>query len=187
MNETKKMNSNRRSFFLRGSAAVGAGLVSASAGATTLLFDSSRPLKEQVEQLQQQLKTLEDRQAIRQLMSAYSILVEQDAVAETPELFTADGEIFPDKNTDVETVTAFHLEPNVGQDLIDISEDRQSASAVFHCRAEISQPISGNTTVEVMAKEQGMNATRRQVQGKVGIACRKEGGRWKINRLEFIS
>lgn len=202
----KNMNTiktNRRAFFVRSSAAVGAGLAATSAAASGLMFDASLPLKEQVAHLQHQLTLLEDREAIRQLQLAYTTLVEKQAYTAVAELFTPDAKIsqgdtrFRDKqaelffaavdqahNSEVRQ-TALRLDDPLQQDCIAIGADGQHADAVFHCQVEISVPHTDNSSLADMARLQGQYASSRWIKGKFNMAYRKVGGQWKISRLEF--
>ena len=85
-----EFDKSRRSFILKGAAALGAGLTSASAGAATL-FDSSQTLQDQMNQLQEKLCSLEDREALRQLHLIFITLLENKAYEAVVDLFAEDA------------------------------------------------------------------------------------------------
>src|ERR1700722_9501690 len=86
---TDKANRSRRSFFLRGGAALGAGV---AAGATTLISGASTA-PDQLHQLRRELDHVGDREAIRQLQLAFTTLVESQAYEAAAELFTENADL----------------------------------------------------------------------------------------------
>ena len=87
-----EINGSRRSFFLKGTAALGAGLASASAGAAGL-FDSPQTLQQQITQLQQKLSKLEDREALKHLYLAFTALLENRNYGAVVELFAENASV----------------------------------------------------------------------------------------------
>src|SRR5687768_13798220 len=81
-----KGKSSRRAFFLKGGAVLGTGVATA-VGAAVITPDTAKPLEEQLKQLRQQLGSLEDREAIRQLHLAFTKLIENQRYEAAAQLF----------------------------------------------------------------------------------------------------
>ena len=198
------INTSRRSFFLKGGVAVGSGLAAATAGAATL-FDSSLPLQEQLAQLHLQLGALEAKAAIRQLHLVFSALVENQAYATVVELFADDasvtmyGETFTGKQQGVRQLfveqygtqkapalhTAFQQDQSQQLDQVSVSADRQSASATFHSRVQVSKPLTEQSVLAQMARQQGMSASSAWENGKFVVDYTQVDGQWLIRNLQY--
>lgn len=198
------INASRRNFFVKGGVAVGAGLAAATAGAATL-FDASLPLQEQLARLHLQLGALEAKAAIRQLHLAFSALVENQAYATVVELFADDasvtvyGETFTGKQQGVHQLfveqygkqqapllhTGFQQNQSQQQDQISISTDRQSANATFHSRVQVSKPLTEQSVLAQMARQQGMSASSIWENGKFVVDYTQVDGQWRIQALTY--
>jgi hypothetical protein len=207
MTDKRHTNSSRRFFFLRGGAALGAGLASATAGAGTLVFDESLSLKEQLAQLHQQLGAMEHKEAIRQLQAAYTHLLENQAYEAVVELFsdeamiTLHDESYTGKEHGIRPLfteayaqqqvpdlhTAFRQDHAQRQDEISVSEDLQSATATFHFQVEVSKPYTDTSVLGKMARQQGQHASRHWETGKFEVAYSRVDEQWKISKLAYLA
>lgn len=198
-----EVNRSRRSFFLKGTAALGAGLASASAGAATL-FDSSQTLQRQMNQLQQKLSSLEDREALKQLHLVFTALLENKAYDAVVELFSEDAivelhgmnlagkaavkKLFTEKYKEQKTSslhTAHRRDQSQKQDQVSVSKDRKQASANFYNQVLICTPIRGQSVLVDMARQQGMTAQSYWENGRYDIAFTRIRDQWQISRLSY--
>lgn len=196
-----KVNKGRRSFFLKGTAALGAGLVSASASAA-VLFDSVQSPRQQMNQLQQKLNNLEDKEALKHLHLAFTTLLENRAYEAVAELFTEDAtvemhgihiagktavkKLFMEeyKNRNISSLhTAHRWNQSQKQDLVSVSEDRKQAGARFYSQVLICTPIRWQSALADMARQQGMTAQSYWENGHYDIAFTRIRDQWRINRL----
>jgi len=204
MSEPKTVNTSRRAFFLKGSAAIGATLATATAGATSLL-DPTLPLQQQLASLHQQLATFSDIDALRHLHQAYSAALENQAYATVVELFTDDatvevyGQRYQGKQTGIRQLfvdqygtqqaaamhTAFRQDQSQRLDQVSVDAQRQLASATFHSLVEVSKPLQEQSVLEQMARQQGMHASSSWEQGRFVVACQQVAGQWLISKLEY--
>ena len=198
-----EVNKSRRSFFLKGTVALGAGLASASAGAATL-FDSSQTMQQQMNQLQQKLSTLEDREALKHLHLAFTTLLENKAYDAVVELFAEDAivemngmnlagkaavkKLFMEEYKEQKTSslhTAHRRDQSQKQDQVSVSEDHKQASASFYNEVLISTPIRGQSVLADMARQQGMTAQSYWENGRYDIAFTRIRDQWQISRLSY--
>jgi len=198
-----EVNKSRRSFFLKGTAVLGAGLASASAGAATL-FDSSQTMQQQMNQLQQKLSTLEDREALKHLHLAFTTLLENKAYDAVVELFAEDTivelhginlagkaavkKLFMEEYKEQKTSflhTAHRQDQSQKQDLVSVSEDHKQANASFYNQVLISTPIRGQSVLVDMARQQGMTAQSYWENGRYDIAFTRINDQWQISRLSY--
>lgn len=81
--------------------------------------------------------------------------------------------------------TAFRDDPGRPNTPVTIEADRTVARANYFFQVEVSTPYRADTTLEAMARQQGLFAGRRWVNGEFAMTYRKEAGRWKISHLVF--
>lgn len=204
MSENQSVNTSRRAFFLKGSAAVGATLASATAGAASLL-DTSLPLKQQLSQLHEQLASMNDKEALRQLHQVFSAAVENCSYATVVELFADDAiieahgqryqgkqqgirKLFMEQYATQQTAvmhTAYRQDQSQQKDQLHISADRQSASAAFHTLVELSKPQLDQSVPGQMARLQGMSTSSSWESGKFVVDYRQFEGKWYIQSLKY--
>lgn len=205
MTKSTQADNGRRSFFLLGSTALGAGLASAAASAGTMLFDDTLSLQEQLAQLHRQLDAMEDREAIRLLQHTYLDLVEKRAFDTVVELFSDDAvlELHGVRHqgreqairklfcrdyalgNGAEMHTAFRPDQSGAADAVSINADRAGATASLPVRVEVSRNLAGGSTLEEMARLQGQHAARRWESGRFEMTCSRAAGQWKISRLRY--
>ncbi len=198
-----EINGGRRSFFLKGTAVLGAGLASASAGAANL-FDSPQTLQQQMNQLQQKLSKLEDREALKHLHLAFTALLENQAYDAAVELFAENASVelhgislkgkaavkklFMEgygEQTASSLHTAHRRDQSQKRDMVSVSEDGKQASASFYDQVLISTPIRGQSVLADMARQQGMTAQSHWENGRYDIAFTRINDRWLIIRLSY--
>jgi SnoaL-like domain len=171
-----KAKSSRRSFFLHGGAALGAG-VATTAGAKTLMA--------------QPVPVLDDREAIRQLHLAFMDLMEQQAYDAAAALFqdaaqpNLSGLGASGQQQDTAVHTAYRQTPLQRKDLVTFSNDRQRAAATFHIEVQISTPLQGDCTAAQMARLQGHTVERRWESGRFDAQYVKVQGLWKVASLRY--
>ena len=201
--QKNEVDKSRRSFFLKGSAALGVGLASASAGASAL-FDPSQPVQQQMNELHQKLATLEDREALNHLYLTFTTLLENRAYDAVVELFTEDAivelhgihltgkgavkKLFM-KEYKEQRISAMHTAHRWDQtqkkDLISVGDDRKQAHASFYNQVLICKPIRGQSVLADMARQQGMTAQSYWESGRYDISFIRIRDQWQISRLRY--
>jgi hypothetical protein len=196
--------SSRRSFFLHGGAALGAG-VAATAGAAALTSDEALPTNGQLQQLQQQLDCAADREAIRQLHLSFTRLVENQIYEAAVELFDEQAQLelsgvsvtgkpairqlFTDHYRHQKAAaihSAYRQNTAQQKDAVTLSENSLQASATFHVDVELSTPLLGDSTLVKMARLQGQSASRQWETGRLEAKYVKTRGQWKMASLSFL-
>jgi hypothetical protein len=199
---TDKANRSRRSFFLQGGAALGAGV--AAAGAATLV-SGANTAPDQLRQLRQQLSQLGDREAIRQLQLAFTSLVESQAYEAAAELFTESADLqlsgfsatgrqairrqFANQYRQQQAAaihTAYRQSTLQQKDIVTVGDGGLQATALFHVDVELSKPLQGDTTAAQMARLQGQMADRRWEAGRFSAQYEKIRGQWQIASLRYL-
>ena len=204
MSERSRIRSSRRAFFTTAGAAAGASI--ASAAGASAMFDDAAPLRSRLDTLNRELGALEDREAIRHLHDTFVALVERQSWSAVVGLFADDatvelfGETFSGRHSGVrrlfverfgaqqapQVLTAFAHEHGRHDDRVEVAADRRSATACFHCRVEISAPLTENSVAAQMARMQGMSASRRWERGRFEAEYARVGNRWVIRRLRYL-
>jgi SnoaL-like domain len=197
----RKANRSRRSFFLQGGAALGAGV--AAAGAATFMSGATTA-PDQLRQLRQQLGLLGDREAIRQLHHAFTTLIESQAYEAAVELFSENADLqlsgfsvtgsqairrqFAERYRRQQAAaihTAYRQSALQQKDVVTIGDSGLLATATFHAEVELSNPLQGDSTVAQMARLQGQVAYRRWEAGRFDAQYVKIRGEWKIASLRY--
>jgi len=165
------VNSARRGFIWKASAALAAPLAvgAASASAHATARDTS----------QARLAQLEDVNAIRELTRRYVRHVNAGAHAEAAALFAK-----PER-ADTRAARTLAADPLGGEDTIEIAAGGTAATARLHCTAETETAIEPVTTLVAMARAQGGGVVRRSERGLLEGTYAKRDGAWKIERLSF--
>ena len=166
------VNSARRGFLWKASAALAAplavGAASASAHAANER-DASRS----------RLAELEDVNAIRELTRLYVRHVNAGAHDEAAALFSEPA------HADTRSARTLAADPLCGEDAIEIAVGGTTANARLHCTAAIEIPIEPVTPLVAMARAQGGGVLKRTDRGVLEAAYVKRDGGWKIERLAF--
>jgi hypothetical protein len=197
----RKADRSRRSFFLQGGAALGAGV--AAAGAATLMSGATTS-PDQLRQLRQQLDLLGDREAIRQLQLAFTTLIESQAYEAAAELFSDNAHLqlsgfsatgrqairrqFADQYRQQQAAvihTAYRQSTLQQKDVVTIGDTGLLATATFHTEVELRNPLQGDSTAAQMARLQGQVADRRWEAGRFDGQYVKIRGQWKFALLRY--
>ena len=198
-----KAKSSRRSFFLQGSAVLGAG-IAATAGATALTSGAATPGGE-LQQLREQLGLVADREAIRRLHLAFTVGIESGRYEDVAELFDEQArlQLSGESATGMGAIrallaqqyrsqqagtlhSAYRQDARQQLDAVTISEDRQQAVARFHVDVELSTPLQGDSTLVRMSRLQGHMADRRWEAGRFEARYVKRAGQWKMTSLHYL-
>jgi hypothetical protein len=198
----------RRSFLWKAGAAVSAVLASSVAAISSPRVDQDTGLKDQVDQLSNQLGIHEDKSAIRALHQTYESYLDRGMYEEVVNLFVYDGEvfykggIFTGKEQGVrrlycdhfragltgkriEPAPGFELDPAQLQDMVKVARDRKSARAQFAYSIQVGAPIISDSQLVEMARLQGQAIIKWWEGGIHEVSYVKEGDSWKIKRLEY--
>jgi hypothetical protein len=189
-------------------AAISAVLATAVPGMSRARVAHGAGLKAQVDQLSNQLGILEDENAIRKLHHEYVNSLNNSMYEEVIALFTDDGEVvfngglFKGKKRGIRRLYCDHfrsgltgksIEPAPGfqpdaeqqQDIIEVSPDRRSARARFTYSMQVGAPIISDWQLVKMARLHGEGIMKWWEGGIHEVSYAKEGGSWKIKRLEY--
>jgi hypothetical protein len=200
----KPTNSTRRTFFLRGGAALGTG-VAATVGASAVASEKQTPLEKQLGDLRRELQEAHDRTAIRQLHLDFAASIEQQTYERTAQLFDEQADLdlsgehahgssaireLLERKYRAQTASIIHSAYRQGashlcKDVLQISADQARAS--FHVDAQLSTPLPEDCTVAKMARLQGQLADRRWEAGRLEGQYVKRGGEWKIASLKYLA
>jgi len=172
MNST--VNSARRGFLWKASAALAAPLAVGAASANAHAAGGR-------DAAQSRLAELEDVNAIRDLTRRYVRHVNAGAHDEAAALFADPARA---GRRSPRTLAA---DPLGGEDAIEIAASGTAATARLHCVAEIETPIEPATPLVEMARAQGGGVVRRAERGLLEGTYVKRDGAWKIERLTFRS
>jgi hypothetical protein len=200
-----KTNGTRRAFFLRGGALLGAG-VATTAAAGALLPSTSGAVPDARQDLQRELTSHQDREAIRQLHLAFTGAVENHAYETAVELFAPHAELnlsgmsatgrpaimrlFATQYRQQQARvlhSGYRQSPLQQPDLIAIAADGAHATATFHCDVQLSVPLPTDSTLAQMARLQGQVAERHWEAGRFEAQYVKSDGQWKMAALRFTS
>lgn len=177
----KDNRTSRRSFFLKGSAALGAG-VAATAGAAML---PGKPERDGVEALSRQLAEAADREAIRQLHMAFTGVVEARGYEAAAALFEARASVDLG-NTDV-IHSAYRSNALQRHDTLQFMDEGRQATALWHVDVAAGTGLKGDSTAAQMARLQGNLADRRWESGRIEARYSKSQGKWKIAALRYTA
>lgn len=185
-----KVKTSRRAFFVKGGAALGAGVAGSAMGRESLHGDATSSAAE----LEQ----------IRQVHLAYTGRMEAQAFEAAAELFIEQAQLNLDGNA-VEGITAIRqllsdryrhqvadaqhsaYRPNGQQadDSLTVSDDLRSARATWHVDVRVCSPLQGDCTAAQMARLQGMVGDVRWEAGLIEASYVKTGGQWRIEALRY--
>ncbi len=199
----------RRSFIWKAGAVLSATVASAAAmagGGTARATNAPGDAKE-LERLAHQLGLREDADAIRQLQQSFARALNERRYEDLVALFADDAEVHFNGNVFVgqargvrqlyveqfgRRFTDAHPEPAqacvVDSDepcSIDVSADRQSATARFPCRVQIETALDGPSSLVEMARQQGQGLMHSWEHGQYENSYVKCGADWKIRELRY--
>ena len=199
----------RRSFIWKAGAALTGTVASAAAmgaadrsSATPATADSK-----ELDRLSNQLGLREDADAIRQLHRAFGSALNERRYEDLVRLFADDarvhfnGEVFAGRARGIRSLyvgqfgrggEAQRPEPvhaclvdSTHEARIEVSADRQSATARFPCLTQVECAIEGSTPLLEMARQQGQGVLQWWEHGLYENAYVKHGREWKILELRY--
>lgn len=200
-----RKKSTRRAFFVQGGAVLGSS-VATVAGAAALTPGKPAPIApdDELARLRQQLGSLTDREAIRQLHLTFIGLVEQQRYEAAAELFDEQAHLDLSGlraygKTEIRQAFAEGYRAQQGctlhnayrqnaaclKDSVAIDEAQCAASATFHLDVELAVPLTDGCTIAQMARLQGNVAERRWEAGRFESKYRKTAGQWKVTALSY--
>jgi hypothetical protein len=205
----KKPDKGRRSFIWKIGAAMSAVLASAIPAVSGPKVNNDADLKDQVDQLSNQLGIHEDTNAIRALHQTYESCLNRGMYEKVVNLFTEDGEvifnggIFMGKDRGIrrlylesfrpgltgkkiEAAPGFQVSSEQHQETIGVAADRRSARARFSYSMQVGTPIISDSQLIKMARLHGEGIMKWWEGGIYEISYVKDVryGDWKIQRLE---
>jgi hypothetical protein len=165
-------------------------------------------LRGELERLSFELGRLEDANAIRGLHRAYGRCLEQRLYDDVVGLFADDAEVcfnggvFVGKGRGIRRLYVDHfgqrfagandapvhgllLEHPAHQDAIEVAPDRRSAAARFHGLTQMSVPLTAQSSVTEMARQQGQGGMQMWAGILLEVSYVRDGETWKIRRLEY--
>lgn len=192
--KTRDATTSRRAFFIKGGAALGAGVAAGSvavAGHDAPPEDAGHPA---------------EREAIRQLQQNFTGLMEAGDYAAAAALFVASARLQLGDTAAKGTTAIRHLlvdqygsqqaaslhaayRPNGLQrhDCVTIDRDARQATATWHVDVRITIPLLGDSTAAQMARLQGMTGAVRWESGVLEASYVKADGRWMMASLDYRS
>jgi hypothetical protein len=149
-------STSRRAFFVKGTAALGAG-VAAATGAALTPNGAVRPEGD-------------DREAIRRLHQAF--------------IAGAEGQC-----REARFPTHYGYRSNALQecDSLVFSENGREATAVWHVDVKVGSRLEGDSTIEQMARLQGMLTDVCWETGRLHAKYAKDQSHWQIIALEYVT
>jgi len=202
-----KLNTGRRSFIWKTGAAMSAVVASAVAGFSKSGADRSTGLQDQIDRLSSQLASLEDANAIRRLHQAYESRLNEGMYEQVVGMFAAaaevvyNGGLFVGKEgirrlycnhfapgltgKKIEPAPGFEPDPAQQLDIVEVAEDRRTATGQFPYSMQVGTPMTGNSSLVEMARLQGEGIVKWWEGGIYEASYVKVGESWKINRLEY--
>ena len=204
----KQPNTGRRSFIWKLGAALSVVLPSTVGIISKARAGHGAGLKDQVDQLSNQLGIHKDINAIRALHQTYESYLDRRMYEEVVNMFTDHGQVlfngsvFIGKKKGVrrlycdhfragftgkkiEPAPGFELDPSQLQDMVAVAPDRKSAQARFAYSLQVGAPIISDLQLVEMARLQGQGTIKWWEGGTYEVSYVKEGDSWKIKWLEY--
>jgi hypothetical protein len=204
----KSADNDRRSFFWK----MGAGISTALASTAGLAAAETETETgtENADDSSLKVALLEEERGLRMLHQAYEQAMDESLYEEVIGMFADDAEVrfnggvfygrsrgisrlyrdrFRSGKTGkrMEPAPGFELAADHQQDSVEVSEDRQSARAVFPYSIQVGTPIESDSSLASMARLQGEGVKTWWEGGVYDVSYVKDvgDGRWKIRRLEY--
>ena len=166
------VNSARRGFLRKASAALAAPLAVGGASVSAHAAGERDPSRAR-------LARLEDANAIRELTRSYVRHVNAGEHDQAAALFAQPA------RADTRCALTLAADPLGGEEAIEVAASGATATARLHCIAEIETPIEPLTPLVAMARAQGGGVLKRSERGVLDGAYVKRAGIWQIERLDF--
>jgi hypothetical protein len=133
----------------------------------------------------EQLRDVAEREAIRILHLTFTSRIEQKRYAAAEQLFTEKARLDMSDESAIRRHNAYRQSPAQLDDTIKLSDGRSKADATFHVDVEVCTPLREDCTAAQMARLQGHVADRRWETGRFQAQYVKAGGEWKIASLTY--
>ncbi len=205
--DPSKLKTGRRSFIRKTGAAFSAVVASAAAGAARPAADPAAGLKDQIDRLSNRVGNLEDSNEVRKLHRVYESLLDQGMYEDLIAMFTDDAEVvyngglFHAKEgirrlycghfapgltgKKIEPAPGFEPDPVQQPDIVQVAEDRKTASGQFPYSIQVGTPLTGDSSLLEMARLQGEGIMKWWEGGTCQASYVKVGESWRIQRLEY--
>ena len=199
VDRSKPIN-GRRSFIRKTGAALSALVASAAAG-------FSRPAAGPAAGLKAPVDRLPDADAVRSLHRTYESRLDRHMFEDVVALFAAEAEVvyngglFHGKEgirrlycshfasgltgKRIEPAPGFAPDPAQQPDVVAIADDRKTATGRFPYSIQVGAPMTGDSSLVEMARLQGQGVVQWWEGGIQEASYVREGGAWKIKRLEY--
>jgi hypothetical protein len=164
-------------------------------------------LKDQIDRLSNRVGNLEDADAVRRLHRVYESRLDRGMYEDAVAMFADDAEVayngglfqgkggvrrlfcghFAPGHTGkkIEPPPGFESDPALPQDIVEVTEDRKTATGQFFYSIQVGAPMTGDSSLLEMARLQGEGIVRWWESGICEASFVKAGESWKIRRLEY--
>ncbi len=205
--DRSKLNDGRRSFIRRTSAALSAVVASTAVGFSKPAFNPAAGLNDQIDRLSNRVGNLEDADRVRRLHQAYESRLNRGMYEDVVAMFADDAEVvyngglFQEKEgirrlycdhfalgltgKKIEPAPGFELDLEQQQDIVEVAEDRKTATGQFPYSIQVGTPMTGDSSLVEMARLQGEGIVKWWEGGTCKASYVKIGESWKIRRLEY--
>jgi hypothetical protein len=202
-----KPNNGRRNFIRKTGAALSAVVASAATGFSRSAPDPAAGLRDQIDRLSNRVGSMEDADAVRRLHRIYESSLDRFMYEDVVALFADEAEVvykgglFRGKESihrlycdhfasgltgkKIEPAPGFEPDPAQQLDIVEVSDDRKSASGRFPYSIQAGTPMTGDSSLVKMARLQGQGVLQWWEAGTYEVSYVKEGNAWKIKRLEY--
>jgi hypothetical protein len=203
--------STRRAFFLKGGAALGAGVAATVAGMATGVAGGAEGVSASRARdaatagasrgQDPASRFIEDREAVRRLQLTFATLLEDERYEAAAALFdehahlqlsgvsargrAAISHLFASSYR-LQKAPVIHRAHRQRADDVRVAEDGLRATATFHVDVELCRPLQDDCTIAQMARLQGNVADRRWETGRLEAEYVKTAGEWKIASLTYV-
>ncbi len=204
-----KPDTGRRSFIWKTGAAMSAVVASAVAGIPAHKADADAGRSGQLDRLASRIGSLEDANTIRRLHQSFESRLDQGMYEEVVGLFTDDARViyngglyvgkdgirrlycdhFASGRTGkkVESVPGFESDPGRQLDIVEVAEDRMTATGQFPYSMQVGVPMTGHSSLVDMARLQGEGIVYGWEGGVCEVSYVKKDDAWVINKLAYLA
>jgi hypothetical protein len=173
---SRRSNSGRRDFLRRSGTVVSAMLAPAAAGIAHAGTGESLNIENRLRQNSGQPALLEDTAEISKLYRDYAAHLATQASHSAP---------LPQQSGTGIAQLRLMQDPAQQADTITVAPDRRTATAQFHCVAQIAVPLRGHGSLLEMARLQGQHSETWWESGIHELDCVKTSAGWKIRRVVY--
>ena len=204
---SESVANGRRSFIRKTGAALSAVVASAAAGFSKPAATPDAGLKDQIGRLSNRVGNLEDADRVRRLHQAYESHLDRGMYEDVVAMFADDAEVVYNSGLfhgkegirrlycdhfapgltgkKIEPAPGFEPDPAQKPDIVDVAEDRKTATGQFPYSFQVGTPMTGDSSLVDMARLQGEGIVKWWEGGTCAASYVKVGKSWKIRRLEY--